>query len=79
MKVWLCGVASGGLSGVVGPPIALSEPRSLQHLFVLAYVEIYAFKDNPFQAHSLQQSYHPTQPFKQKKYHTKSIINVKIL
>ena len=26
---------------------------------------------NPFQAHSLQQSYHPTQPFKQEKYNTK--------
>jgi len=25
------------------------------------------FRGNPFQAHSLDQSYHPTQPFKQEK------------
>jgi hypothetical protein len=37
--------------------------------FVLAYIEIYEFRGNPFQAHSLEQSYHPTQPFKQEKYH----------
>jgi len=39
------------------------EPRSLQHLFVLAYIEIHVFRGNPFQAHSLGQSYHPTQLF----------------
>ena len=50
------------------------EPRSLKHLFILAYIEIYVFRDNPFQAHSLEQSYHPTQPFKHKKYNTKSKI-----
>jgi hypothetical protein len=44
------------------------EPCSLQHLFVLAYFEIYVFRCNPFQPHSLDQSYHPTQPFKQEKY-----------
>jgi hypothetical protein len=33
--------------------------------------------ENPFQAHSLEQSYHPTQPFKQEKYNTKSKISVK--
>ena len=44
------------------------EPRSLHHLFVLAYIEIYVFRVNPFQAHSLEQSYHRTQPFKQEKY-----------
>ena len=44
--------------------------------FVIAYVHssihwnIYVFRDNPFQAHSLEQSYHPTQPFKQEKYNT---------
>ena len=38
------------------------------HLFVLAYIEIYVFRSIPFQAHSLQQSYHPTQSFKQEKY-----------
>ena len=37
-------------------------------LFVLAYTEIYVFMSNPFQPHSLQQSYHPTQPFKEEKY-----------
>jgi len=31
--------------------------------FVLAYIEIYVFSGNPFQAHSLEQSYHPTQTF----------------
>ena len=36
------------------------------HLLVLAYIGIYVFRINPFQTHSLQQSYHPTQPFKQK-------------
>jgi len=29
---------------------------------------------NPLQAHSLEQSYHPAQPFKQEKYNTKSKI-----
>jgi hypothetical protein len=33
-------------------------------MFVLAYIEIYVFRGNPFQAQSLEQSYHPTQPFK---------------
>jgi len=41
-------------------------------MFVLAYIEIYVFRGNPFQAHSLEQSSHPTQPFKQEKYNTKS-------
>jgi hypothetical protein len=40
-------------------------------MFVLAYIEIYAFKDNPFQAHNVEQSYHPIQPFKQEKYNIK--------
>jgi hypothetical protein len=34
-------------------------------LFILAYIEIYVFWGNPYHAHSLEQSYHPTQPFKQ--------------
>jgi len=38
--------------------------------FLLAYIEIYVFRGNPFQAHSLEQNYHPTQPFKQEKYNT---------
>jgi hypothetical protein len=41
---------------------------------VLAYNEIYVFGGNLFQAHSLEQSYHPTQQFKQEKYNTKSKI-----
>jgi len=47
---------------------------ALQHLFFLAYVEIYVFRGNPFQAHGLEQSYHPTQPIKQEKFNTKSKI-----
>jgi hypothetical protein len=39
--------------------------------FVLAYIEIYIFRGNPFQAHILEQTYHPTQPFKQEKCNTK--------
>jgi hypothetical protein len=46
--------------------------------FVLAYIEIYVLRTyvrtrrcNPLQAHSLERSYHPTQPFKQVKYNTK--------
>ena len=39
--------------------------------FVLAYIEIYVFRGNPLQAHSLEQSYHPTQPFEREKYNTK--------
>jgi hypothetical protein len=40
---------------------------------VIAYVrtsilEIYVFRGNPFQAHSLQHSYHPTQPVEREKY-----------
>jgi hypothetical protein len=44
--------------------------RSSQHLFVLAYIAIYVFRGNPFQAHSLEQIYHPTQ-LKQEKYNKK--------
>jgi len=47
--------------------------------FVIAYIEIYVFRGNPFQAHSLEQSYYPTKPFKQEKYNTKSKICVKII
>jgi len=43
-------------------------------MFVLAYIEIYVFRGNPFQIHSLEQSYHPTEPFKQEKYNVKSKI-----
>jgi hypothetical protein len=39
--------------------------------FVLAYIEMYVFRGNPFQAHSLEHSYHPTQPLKHEKYNTK--------
>jgi hypothetical protein len=39
--------------------------------FVIAYIEIHVFRGNPFQAHSLKQSYHPIQRFKQEKYNTK--------
>jgi hypothetical protein len=56
--------------------------------FVVAYVrssiqKIYVFRGNPFQAHSLEQCYHPTQPFKQeniiqnKKYKCKN--NIKLI
>ena len=48
--------------------------NSLLHLFVIAYIEMYVFRDNLSQAYSLEQSYHPTQPFKQEKYNTKSKI-----
>jgi len=41
-------------------------------MFVLAYIEIYVLRGNPFQGHSIEQSYNPTQPFKQEKYNTKS-------
>jgi hypothetical protein len=47
-------------------------------MFVLAYIEISIFSGSPFQAHSLELSYHQTQPFKQEKYNTKSKICVKI-
>jgi hypothetical protein len=33
----------------------------------MTYIEIYVFRGNPFQVHSLQQSCYPTQPFKQEK------------
>jgi hypothetical protein len=39
--------------------------------FVLAHIAKYVFRGNPLQAHSTEQSYHPTQPFKQEKYNTK--------
>jgi hypothetical protein len=48
-------------------------------MFVLAYNEIYVFRGYPFQAHSLEQNYHPAQPFKQEKYNTKKYISVKII
>jgi len=48
------------------------KPHSSQHLFIPAYIEIYVFRSNPFQVHSLEQSYPPTEPFKQEKYNTKS-------
>ena len=47
-------------------------------MFVLAYIDISIFSGNPFLAHSLELSYHQTQPFKQEKYNTKSKICVKI-
>jgi shikimate kinase len=37
----------------------------------LAYIEINELRGNLFLAHSLEQSYHPTQPFKQEKCNTK--------
>ena len=40
-------------------------------LFVLAYIEMYVFRGNLFQAHSLEQSYRQTQPFKQEKRNKK--------
>jgi len=39
-------------------------------MFVLAYIAIYVVRGNPFQVHSLEQSYHPTKPFKQENYNT---------
>jgi len=42
----------------------------------MAYIEMYVFRVNPFQAHSLEQNYHPTQPFKQDKRNTKSKLYV---
>jgi len=56
-----------------------SRPLSLYHLFVLVYIEICVFMGNRFQAHSLEQSYHPTQPFKQEKHKTKAKICVKMI
>jgi hypothetical protein len=32
---------------------------------------MYVFRINLIKAHSLEQNYHPTQPFKQEKYNTK--------
>ena len=46
----------------------------ITYVFVLAYIEIYVFRGNLFQTHSLEQSYHPKQPFKQGKHNTKSKI-----
>ena len=48
-------------------------------MFVLAYIEMYVFRGNPFQAHNLEQSYQPTQPIKQEKYNTKSKISVNVV
>jgi len=45
-------------------------------MFVLAYVEIYVFRGNPFQAHRLEQSYHKTQPFEQEKNNAITKISV---
>ena len=42
------------------------------------YWSYIVFRGNPFQAHSLEQSYHKTQPFKQEKCNIKSKICVKI-
>jgi len=50
---------------------ARANVTSSKTSFIIAYIEIYVFRGNPFQAHSLQQSYPPTQPFKQEKYNTK--------
>jgi hypothetical protein len=33
------------------------EPCLLQHVFVLAYIEIYVFRGNPLEAHSLEQCF----------------------
>jgi hypothetical protein len=42
------------------------ESLSLQHLFIIAYTEIYVFRRIPSQGHSLEQSYHPTQHLNRK-------------
>jgi len=39
--------------------------------FIITYNEVYVFRGNPFQAHSLEHSYHPIHPPKQEKYNTK--------
>jgi len=51
--------------------VGYARMNVIGYLFILAYIEIYVFQGNPFQAHSLEQSYHPTQPFQQEKYNTK--------
>jgi hypothetical protein len=66
-----CAVSARGM--LEGRYLVL-EPRSLYHIFVLTYIEIYVFRGSPLKAYSLQQSYHPTQPFKQEKYNRKSKI-----
>jgi hypothetical protein len=52
------------------------ESRSLWHLFVAAYTEIYVFRGKPFRALILEKSYQKTQPFKQEKINTKTKIKV---
>jgi hypothetical protein len=61
-----CKVTVGyGRTNVIG-----SRTSFVISLFILAYIEIYVyvFRSNLFQAHSLQQSYHPTLTFKQEKF-----------
>jgi hypothetical protein len=57
--------------GMLEQMLLVLEHYSLWHLFILAYIEIYVLRGNPFQTHSLEQSYHRTQPSKQEKYNTK--------
>jgi hypothetical protein len=46
-------------------------------LFVIAYIEIYVFRGNPFQVHGVERSYDPIQPLKQEKirYKIKNMCN----
>jgi hypothetical protein len=46
-------------------------------MFVLAYIEIYVFRGNPSEAHSLEQRYQPTQQFKQEKHNKNKKYNCK--
>jgi len=45
---------------------AKTNTNGSRTMFVIAYIEIYVFKGNPFQTHGLQQSYHPTQHLNRK-------------
>jgi len=61
---------------IIGSRISffVASVRSSIHWYIYIYIYIYIFRGNTFQTHSLEQSYHPTQSFKQEKYNTKSKI-----
>jgi len=63
--------------GTVERKKLLLETRSLYHPLVIAYIEMNLFVGNLFQAHSLMQSYHPTQPLKQENQNQTSKIKIK--
>jgi len=66
--VWTGGKSRPSRDSIPGRP---TRSHLLYRLSYTAQFEIYVFRGNPSQAYCLEQSYHPTQPFKLEKHNAK--------